>query len=178
MIPLFGQVQLRPLSLSDVEHIFLTIDAERRFLREWLPFVDATYTIDDSRAFVESVLNSDDKHFAIYDGDVFIGLVGLKDCDLTNKKAEIGYWLSEHAQGKGIITLSVRELLEYAFVELGFNRVQIKVAVENKKSRRIPEKLGFHLEGIERDGELLSGNTYTDLAVYSLLNREYRKLCK
>lgn len=58
---------------------------------------------------------------------------------------------------------------------MGMNRVQIKVAIDNKKSRKIPEKLGFQIEGIEREGELLVDNVYTDIAVYSLLKKEYLK---
>ena len=70
---------------------------------------------------------------------------------------------------------SVVKLIEHAFGELDMNRIQIKVAVGNDKSRRIPEKLGFQMEGIERDGELLVDNVFTDIAVYSLLRKEYKK---
>jgi len=81
-------------------------------------------------------------------------LVGLKDTDLINNKTEIGYWLSESFQHKGIITRSCKGLMDYAFKILGMNRVQLKAATENFKSQRVAERLGLSLEGIERDGEL------------------------
>ena len=102
------------------------------------------------------------------------GLVGFKDFDDSNHKIEIGYWLSQYQQGNGIMTRSVDALLDYAFEQLNMNRVQIKVAVDNKKSNRIPQKLGFKFEGVERDGELLADNKYTDINVYSLLKKEYK----
>lgn len=89
------------------------------------------------------------------------------------KRAEIGYWLSEKYQKKGIVTQSVSTLLDYAFSELGLNRVQIRCAVGNIPSKNIPRRLGFLFEGIERDGELLSDNQFTDIEVYSILKREW-----
>ncbi|MFO8236199.1 MAG: GNAT family protein, partial [Bacteroidales bacterium] len=81
----------------------------------------------------------------------------------------IGYWLSEHHQKQGIITKSLDKLCDFAFNKLAINRIQIKCAVENKASIKIPMRLGFKFEGIERQGELLTGNMYTDLEVYSKL---------
>ena len=73
------------------------------------------------------------------------------------------------------MTSSVEALIDYAFNKIGINRIQIRVAIKNIPSRSIPERLGFSLEGIERDGELLVDNQFTDIAVYSLLKREYNK---
>ena len=106
-----------------------------------------------------------------YDG-AFAGLIGFKDTDKLNKKTEIGYWLSESYQKKGIITESVKVLLHFAFDELDINRIQIKCAVGNAPSRNIPRKLGFKFEGVERDGELLVDNQFTNIEVYSLIKKD------
>lgn len=45
------EIQLKLLELHDAEEIFSLIDASRSYLREWLPWVDATRTPDDSKAF-------------------------------------------------------------------------------------------------------------------------------
>lgn len=173
MIKVSDTICLRRVSLSDVYDIFNTIDGERIYLRKWLPFVDKTLKESDIFTYVQSVIEHDEKQYCILEKGKFVGIVGFKDPDLNSKKTEIGYWLSINAQGKGIMIQSVKRLLSYAFDESGLNRVQIKVAVENKKSRAIPEKLGFTLEGIERDGELLVDNKYTDLIIYSLLKKEF-----
>lgn len=174
MIQVSDDIALYPLSVDDIFKIFNTLNNEREYLREWLPFVDTTREVEDTGNYVRYVLQTADKQFTIYYNDQFIGLIGFKDTDADNKKIEIGYWLSQNAQGKGIMTQSVSKLVEYAFNEMGMNRIQIKVAVGNNKSRRIPEKLGFQMEGIERDGELLVDNVFTDIAVYSLLRKEYQ----
>lgn len=179
MIQIFDDVVLNPLSEKDISDIFNTLNNEREYMRVWLPFVDYTNKIDDTRSFVTSALQAEDKHFTICYQGKFVGLIGFKDTDSANKKTEIGYWLSQYAQGKGIMLHSVLKLIEYAFDEIGMNRVQIKVAVNNHRSNQIPEKLGFLLEGVERDGELLVDNVYTDINVYSLLKKEFKdKSCK
>lgn len=175
MIKVSEDIILNPISVDDIFKIFNTLNNEREYMREWLPFVDTTKEVEDTAGFVSHVLQTGEKQFTIIYQDKFVGLVGFKDTDTGNKRTEIGYWLSQYAQGKGIMVHSVKKLVEYAFDEMDMNRIQIKVAVANHKSRRIPEKLGFSEEGIERDGELLVDNVYTDIVVYSILKREYKK---
>lgn len=172
MIYVSEDIVLAPLSEDSIEDVFLTIDQNRESLRVWLPFVDATKSIEDTIRFVQSVLISQEKVFEIRLKNKFVGLIGLKELDDTNKKVEIGYWMNPVVEGRGIMTLSVQKMLDYSFNILQLNRVLIQVAIDNKKSRRIPERLGFKEEGLERDGELLVSG-YTDIVRYGLLKREY-----
>jgi ribosomal-protein-serine acetyltransferase len=166
---------LRKLALSDATSMFNIIDRQREYLGEWLPFIRYTRTIADSEEFVNSVLANEhtkDLVFSIRLHGEFVGLIGFKGTDEENRKTEIGYWLSFDAQGKGIMTKSVATLTEYAFVQLGLNRVQIKCAVDNVASRNIPDRLGYQLEGIERAGERYDSERYFDLAIYSKLKSD------
>lgn len=169
-----NQILLKELSQQEVAPIFNIIDAEREYLGKWLPFVEYTLEITDTQNFIESLEISETKDFtfAIYFDDKFVGLVGLKDPDYDNKKVEIGYWLSESYQHKGIITRSCKKLIDIAFNKLEMNRIQIKVATENLKSQQVAERLGFKYEGIEREGELHKCG-FLDLKVYSLLRNEF-----
>jgi len=174
MIEVTDTIVLKSISLEDVQVIFTTIDNEREHLRKWLPFVDTTLQKSDTFAFVQKVIEEDMVEYTILYNGEFVGLIGFSQMDTINKKAEIGYWLSQKAEGKGIITMSIKKLIEHAFDELGLNKLAIKAAIDNQKSRKIPEKLGFQLEGIERAGELLCESVFTDLAVYGLLKNEYK----
>lgn len=166
--------RLKELGFEHLRPIFNTIDREREYLRKWLPFVELTKDISFTNKFIENYLNSDKINltFAITYQKQFAGLIGLKDTDADNKKTEIGYWMSERFQGNGIMTRSCKVLIDYIFSSKEINRIQIKAATENLKSRAIPERLGFKLEGIERDGELHSYG-FVDLTVYGLLNKEF-----
>ena len=176
IIKIDSGIELSQLKQSDSFEIFKTIDRQREYLGKWLPFVEFTKELSDEEKFVNTIVNAPEEKFeyvfAIRKQNKFIGLIGFKDTDRLNKKTEIGYWLSEKQQKQGIITKSVDKLCDFAFNQQNINRIQIKCAVENKSSINIPKRLGFKFEGIERHGELLKGNVFTDLEIYSKLKSD------
>lgn len=169
-------IELTQIQFSDAPDIFKIIDGQRSYLGEWLPFVELTQSVSDIEKFINSVVNAPKEQFeyvfVIRKNNKLIGLISFKDTDRINKKTEIGYWLSQQFQRQGVMTQCVQKLCDFAFEELDLNRVQLNIAVGNIPSKNIPKRLGFQLEGIERDGELLTGNVYTDLEVYSKLKTD------
>ncbi|MEI8271933.1 MAG: GNAT family protein [Paludibacter sp.] len=167
-------IRLKEIGFEHLRPIFKTIDSQRDYLAEWLPFVELTLDISYTNQFIENYLNSDKINltFAITYQKQFAGIIGLKDTDLDNQKTEIGYWLSVNQQSHGIITNSCKTLIDYVFQSMNINRIQIKAATENLKSRAIPERLGFTFEGIERDAELHTRG-FVDLAIYGLLKNDW-----
>lgn len=165
-------ISYRLLEEGDYTDLFIVIDSQREYLGEWLNFIPHTIKAEDTQHFVKNDIADDTTlTYAVLCDNLPKGLSGLKNIDNLNKKAEIGYWLSKDLQGSGVMTNAVKMLLNIAFGELGLNRVMIKAAVENKKSRTLAKRLGFTHEGIERAGEFLNGK-FTDLAVYSKLRDE------
>lgn len=167
--------RLETVKLSMAPLIFSAIDKDRKYLQEWLPFIEFSNQVSDTEKFLESIINQPakekDEVYSIWHKEEFAGLIGFKETDWINKKTELGYWLVEKMQGKGIITNSISVLIRFAFKKLKLNRIQIKVAVGNSKSAAIPKKMGFTFEGIERSGEK-QGQSYSDLEVYSLLESD------
>ena len=92
-----------------------------------------------------------------------------------SRRAEIGYWISEEYAGRGIMTDCVRALTSFGFRELKLHRIEIHCSRNNKKSVAIPERLGFTLEGIFRDGSFLYDH-FENSRVYSILEHESEKL--
>ena len=169
-----SQIRLEIIKPSMAQQIFETIDRDRKYLRNWLPFIDSTRQVSDTENFIKSITNksnSRDIIYSIWYKEEFAGLVGFKDTDWINRKTEIGYWLAEKMQGKGVITSCVERLIKHAFQKLKLNRIQIKVAENNSKSASIPKRLNFVFEGIERAGEK-HNNQYLNLETYSLLKRD------
>lgn len=177
-ISLNKDTELRQLSLSDIEDIFHALDSQREYLGVWLPFVEQTRSVNDTRVFVETIVHApcpeESYTFTIQYKGRFAGLIGFNYTDRANRRTEIGYWLREEFQGKGIMTRAVKALCVLAFEELDINRVQIRCAVGNQRSKNVPLRLGFTYEGTERDGEQLAGGRFADTAVYSKLLEDYR----
>ena len=102
-----------------------------------------------------------------------VGLISFKDIDYLEKKTEIGYWISKEYQKKGIVTQSVKAICNFGFTKLGLNCITIKAATNNTKSNNTPQRLSFTFEGTEKNGELLSDGTYTDLEVYQMYSKDF-----
>lgn len=63
------------------------------------------------------------------------------------RSASIGYWVSEHVAGRGIIPAAVALAIDYCFRELRLHRIEICIRPENAASLRVVEKLGLRFEG-------------------------------
>jgi ribosomal-protein-serine acetyltransferase len=101
-----------------------------------------------------------------------VGIIGLNRLDRFHKQTEIGYWLAEECQGRGIMTACCRTLVDFVFREYGLHRVEIRAAVGNTKSRAIPERLGFTHEGTLREAEWVN-DRFVDGAVYAVLEHDW-----
>jgi ribosomal-protein-serine acetyltransferase len=176
-LPVEEGVRLRTLDLHDAEELFALTDSSRRYLREWLPWLDATQSVGDTRTFIESALRqlaaNAGFQMGIWNAERLVGVIGYHHHDWMNRSTNIGYWLGEQYQGRGIMTKSCSALVEYAFESWSMHRVEIRCAVGNLKSRGIPERLGFQQEGLLRDAEWLY-NHYVDHIVYGMLDQEWK----
>jgi ribosomal-protein-serine acetyltransferase len=166
---------LRSIQEADAADIFGLVDANRDHLREWLPWLDSNRSVDDTLAFIRFVRPREAEGRAFtgvveHDGEV-CGLAAFNFIDPVSRACEIGYWLRRDRQGRGIVSACCRSLIEHAFDSLNLNRVNIPVAVGNAKSRAIPERLGFHIDGRLRDAEWLYDH-YVDHVLYTLLRRD------
>ncbi|HVB73739.1 MAG TPA: GNAT family protein [Ktedonobacteraceae bacterium] len=152
------------------------VDENRAHLRQWLPWLDNSRSVEDSLGFIRGSLKqfADNEGFqtGIWYKDQFVGGIGYHSLDWPAQKVEIGYWLAESMQGKGLITKATKTLVTYAFQELKLNKVEIHCATGNVRSRAVPERLGFTQEGIIRDAEWLYDH-YVDMVVYGMLAREW-----
>ncbi|WP_047150442.1 GNAT family N-acetyltransferase [Aneurinibacillus tyrosinisolvens] len=163
---------------DDAEGIYAIIDRSREHLRTYLPWVDFNQSARDVADFIAAskqlqAIKNGGNYVIRYEGEI-AGVIGLHHIDWSNHHTSIGYWLAGEMQGQGIMTAAVSGLVAYVFDELGLNRVEIRCATDNKKSRAIPERLGFTWEGRIREGEWIYDH-YVDHEVYGLLKKEWQK---
>jgi ribosomal-protein-serine acetyltransferase len=173
------EIKLRLFQSQDSPKLYKLINENRYHLREWLPWVDSVTSPYQCDSVISLWLQQFSENNAFNAGIFYyrelVGSIGLHQIDWQNNFASIGYFLAKKAEGRGIITRSVKSILYYAFTDLGLNRIEIRCGINNKKSRAIPEKLGFVAEGRIREGENLSGR-FHDLILYSMLAREWTKI--
>ncbi|MBD5786579.1 GNAT family N-acetyltransferase [Cellulosimicrobium terreum] len=85
--------------------------------------------------------------------------------------ASIGYWVSEHVAGRGIIPTSVAMATDYCFGVLGLHRIEINIRPENGPSLRVAEKLGLRDEGV-RERFLHIQGRWCDHRTFALTSEE------
>src|ERR1700761_3932470 len=167
--------ELRPYTEADAAELTSVVAANREHLARWLPWA-ATYGHQDSLDYIARTRAQteagDGFEGAIVIGGEIVGGAGFHGVDRLNRSTTIGYWLVAEAQGQGLMTATVRALLDHLFGVRDMHRVVIEAVVDNARSRAIPERLGFTEEGVLREAKLLRGR-YEDAALYALLAPEW-----
>lgn len=145
---------------------------------EWLPWLNFTTKAEDSLNYIKNSLkgfsSNNSLDTAIIYKDEIAGILGFNSINWSNKTAYIGYWLGEKYQGLGIMSKGTAALIDYAFDNLELSKVEIRVASNNVKSRKIPERLNFTNEGCIRKAEWLYDH-FVDHIVYGLLKEEWKE---
>jgi len=170
------EITLELVEPRHADELFRATDANRDHLRRRLPWVDATRTVEDTKGFIQTTRQQlyENKGFqtAIRFRSDLVGMIGHLAIDWSNRATALGYWLAHDAQGHGIMTMSCRAYVDHAFTQLGLHRVEIRCAPDNRRSRAIPERLGFRAEGTIRSAEWLYDH-FVDHVVYGILVDEW-----
>ena len=102
----------------------------------------------------------------------FIGTVSL-GIDRHADLAEMGYWIGEPHWGNGYCTEAALRLLQFAFADLGLNRVYARYLSRNEASGRVLRKLGMRHEGTLRQ-HVRKWDVLEDIHVLGVLAAEWR----
>lgn len=171
------------LSLKLVEQAFALhyldiVNQQRIYLSEWLIWPQLAA---DESFFVEFIHQAQDDYIhgrsivcaMLFHGEL-VGNICFKSIDRESKSVEIGYWLSQTFQGRGIVTKSVSALVDYAFTRLDMETIEIFAAVENRRSLHVCERLGFTFEHVINQAEVLHGRS-VDHVAYALTISQWRE---
>ncbi|BCB03604.1 GNAT family N-acetyltransferase [Bacillus sp. KH172YL63] len=153
------------------------IKASINELRPWLGFVQEEPSVEDTEtntveAHANFLTRASLRYLIFKKGtNEFIGSTGFHNIDWNVPKFEVGYWIDTRMGGHGYMVEAVGKLTEFALSELKGKRVEIRCESTNMKSRAIPEKLGYELEGILRNEDLSVDNErLTDTCVYGRIS--------
>lgn len=134
---------LRPWSEEDAEELYTyASDPDVGPAAGWPPHT----SVENSREIICEVLSAPETYaVCLKETGKPIGSIGLHRNDLATAEDEyeLGYWIGKPFWGQGLIPEVSREILRYAFEELGMNRIWCGYYDGNEKSRRVQEKLGF-----------------------------------
>jgi RimJ/RimL family protein N-acetyltransferase len=138
-----ARLHLRGVTLADAPAIQKRF-ADYDIIRHLNPIVPWPYPTSGARDFLDSLMpvqGQDRWVWALFLKSApaeAIGIVDLRRGAGENR----GFWLARHLWGQGLMTEACDAVTDYAFTELGFERLTLCNAVGNTRSRRIKEKAG------------------------------------
>ena len=146
-----GRVVLTVPGEDDSKELFELIDRERERLGRWLSWVSSCRSVEDVRERRRTNL-SKRREGSLFDYAISIpgvertrtiigacGAFGFSDDGLT---CELGYWISEGHEGRGLVTEAVAGLQDACFRH-GVEETRISCVPENERSAGIPRRLGY-----------------------------------
>ncbi|GLR16761.1 GNAT family N-acetyltransferase [Portibacter lacus] len=156
-------------------------DRNRDRLKRYFPnTVAANETLEDSLAHLieadEQRRKKEKYLFGVFDSKHIIAYVNVKNIEWDLKKCEIGYFIDQAYEGKGIMTEQIRTAVRFCFDDLGMNKVFLRIAEENIGSKKVAQKLGFVQEGMKKNGFRVGTGEMVNVEFHIILkkiNQEY-----
>ncbi len=173
---------MRRFTRGDSDALTEAVRSSIRELNAWLPWAHLGYARDDASGYIRESISAWREGRA-YDYTIrshadparHVGNISIWPVSRMGRSGEIGYWIRSDAVGTGLATEATARIATVGFENLGFHKINLRIAEGNRPSERVAEKLGFRRDGILRD-ELLIRGQWTDHTLYSLLEPEWRAL--
>lgn len=104
------------------------------------------------------------------DDDRALGNVNLAKLSEDGREAAIGYWLVPEARRRGLAAAAVSLLIDWAFDNLGLERIEFAILAENLASQRVAERAGATSEGVRERSHAAEGRAW-DMTIWSVTAR-------
>jgi len=173
-----GDVRLRPLRRRDGREWLALRAANASWLAPWeasspIPVVGPAPTFGGFvRSLSTQARQGTSLPFAVDHAGQLVGQLTVSGITYGSlRSGTIGYWVSQHVAGRGVIPTAVALATDHCFEVLGLHRLEINIRSENAPSLRVVEKLGFRDEGV-RERYLHIAGTWRDHRTFSLTAEE------
>jgi ribosomal-protein-alanine N-acetyltransferase len=151
-------LSVRPWHRADAEVVlnaYRDPGIQRWHLRTMADLAEAQALIE---SWAERWREEEGANWAVVDGDLIVGRIGLTKLELYTGHADIAYWVLPSARGRQVAPRALAALTEWAFEQAGFHRLELLHSTQNPASCRVASKAGFAQEGtLSRHGRHLDG---------------------
>jgi len=171
-IKISPRVKLRSVSIEDYEPLFLWVNDRDTRIQSGA-FKPVSWI--EHKKWIEEILQAKDSEVLIIANrtdESAIGHVLLTEISSVHRSCSLSIRIgSEVNRNKGLGTEAMALLLEYAWRDLGLNRIQLTVRTDNERAKRSYQKSGFRVEGKMRDAVFVDGE-FRDLELMAILRAD------
>ena len=167
------RLALRKILKSDLEDVYeYASDPSVSEFLTWYPHKNIQYTREYLKYLQVLYRKGKLYDWAVVINEKMIGTVGFSRIDIKKNCAEIGYVINKSFWGRGIAAEAVREILNFAFSLLNFDKVYAVIMSENIGSERVLTKCCFKKEASCDDTMIIKG-AERNIKTFSVLKDDY-----
>jgi len=171
------RVILRPLSLTDSSLLAHYVNEEPEL---WKYSLVAINNVSDLANYIQTAiearLNKTAYAFIVFDKllNEYVGCTRFYDIQLNFQTTQLGYtWYSKKCWGTKLNANCKYLLLQFAFDQMAFERVEFRADNNNKRSIAAMQKMGCTIEGVLRNHLPMPNGKRRDSIVLSILKQEW-----
>ncbi len=148
-----GRLLVRPFEPDDAPAVQAACDDPD--IAHWIHLLPAPYTLEDAHAFISDarrrLIADESARLAIADARTgeLLGSVGMSHF-ADRQAAEVGYWVRRGARRRGVALAAARLVIDWAFGEVGLERLELLTYPGNAASQALAVRLGFTRECLLR----------------------------
>ena len=176
------RVLLRPLVLSDGSLLAHFVEEEPDL---WKYSLVAIHNSADLENYIQTAIEARAQKtsyaFIVFDKllNEYVGCTRFYDIQLAFQTIQIGYtWYSKKCWGTKLNENCKYLLLEFAFDQIGFERIEFRADNKNKRSIAAMQKIGCTVEGVLRNHLPMPTGKRRDSIVLSILKEEWNASLK
>ena len=168
-----SNIHIRTIKETDLNALFdfvNDVDSQGAFLPAAL-----TSEIKLRSQYAENGFISDasEQYLITNKSDVIIGSIWAFKSVPYFDAIEVGYQIFDHEnRGKGYAGEALIAFHQYLFETKQVNRIELRIASENEASEKVALRVGFKLEGVNREAAYSKGRLH-DMNIYAMLRREW-----
>ena len=176
------RVILKPILIEDIDHLANYVLSEPEI---WKYSLVAINKVEDLKGYIESAIDSRNNKtaypFIVFDKQLnkYVGSTRFYDTQLSFETTQLGYtWYSKEVWGTGLNLHCKYLLLQFAFEQMGFKRVEFRADNDNKRSIAAMQKIGCTVEGVLRSHLPKPDGTRRDSIILSITKEEWEQKVK
>ncbi len=171
------RVLLRPIKLGDIEFLSTYVQTEPEIWNYSLMTIQSQADLEKYiNIALEARETKKEYAFIVFDklSQSYIGTTRFYDIQLAFDTVQLGYtWYSKKVWGSGLNQHCKFLMLQFAFDQMNWTRVEFRADNNNKRSIAAMQKIGCTVEGILRSHLPKPDGTRRDSIVLSILKTEW-----